>query len=83
MNVNTTIENRAKGKVVVAKGANNGKSKQTTIPFDPSRTNAQNHGDAAGALLRMLVPANRRGFVAATAKHKVFAETKHRFTYSI
>jgi hypothetical protein len=56
VNVNTTIETRAKGKVVVAKGG----GKQKTIPLNPERTNAQNHGDAAGLLLRSLVRPDRR-----------------------
>jgi hypothetical protein len=48
-----------------------GKSKQKTITYDHENSPGYNHGAAVAELLMPLVPVNRRGFVAATAKVSV------------
>lgn len=79
-NVTTTYGTRKDGSgIIVAKGA----GKQKTVSFDPEQSVDRNHGIAAGTLLRDLVKPDRRGFVAATAKHEVLGDGKQRFTYSL
>lgn len=65
MNITTTYGSRANGSgIVVAKGG----GKQKTVSFDPERTPGQNHGDAAGELLKSIVKPGRREFLLTTAK---------------
>lgn len=64
-NITTTYGANGKGAGrIVAKGA----GKQKTVPYNHDRSPGQNHGDAAGELLKTLVRPDRRGFLMETAK---------------
>lgn len=80
-NITTTYTTNSKGAGrIVAKGA----GKQKTVPYNHERTPGQNHGDAAGELLKTLVRPDRRGFLMQTAK--VSDDLEHgrmRFTISL
>jgi hypothetical protein len=64
---------------IVAKGA----GKQKTVPYNHERTPGENHGDAAGELIKTLVSPERRGFLKETAKVVDLGNGKMRFTVSL
>lgn len=63
------------GRKIVAKGG----GKQRTVEIDPERSQAYNHGAAAGTLLAAI-----GGFTAAdTFTHEQVSETVHKFTAEV
>jgi hypothetical protein len=79
-NITTTYTTNKDGAGrIVAKGA----GKQKTVPYNHERTPSQNHGDAAGELVKTLVSRDRRGFLMETAKFADLGDGKARFTISL
>lgn len=61
--------------IIVAKGA----GKQATTPYDDSKSANYNHGVAAAALARKVIPSGGLDAAAARATHEHVAPGKQRF----